>query len=127
MVGMQTFVDRERIDLRRGGSVVWSFAGAFGSALLETQLTAMLGYVIALEPERFCDIFAFRGRPLSVSLETRHATDRSDILIETTAGRGVIEAKVTTADPFRQDGIASRSHPVKPQRPGLTWSGCTRT
>src|SRR5260370_426088 len=62
----------------------------------------MLGYVIALEPERFCDLFAFRGRPLSVRLEARHASDRSDILIETAAGRGVIEAKVTAADPFRQ-------------------------
>lgn len=62
----------------------------------------MLGYLIALEPERFCEMFSFRGRPLSVSLETRHASDRSDILVETTAGRGVIEAKVTTADPFQQ-------------------------
>jgi hypothetical protein len=105
----QVFADRERIDLLRGGSVVSSFAGAFGSALRETRLTAMLGYVIALEPERFCDIFAFRGRPLSVSLETRHASDRSDILIETTAGRGVIEAKVTTADPFRQ----AQKYPAK--------------
>ncbi|MGB8475912.1 MAG: hypothetical protein WCE61_17665 [Candidatus Acidiferrum sp.] len=68
----------------------------------ETRLTAMLGYLIALEPERFCKIFAFRGRPLSVSLETRHELDRSDILVDTTEGRGVIEAKVTTADPFRQ-------------------------
>jgi hypothetical protein len=102
VVNMQAFADRERIDLLRGGSVVTSFAGAFGSAVRETRLTAMLGYLIALEPERFCDIFAFRGRPLSVSLETRHASDRSDILIETTAGRGVIEAKVTTVDPFRQ-------------------------
>ncbi len=102
VVNVQTFADRERIDLLRSGSVVSSFAGAFGSALRETRLTAMLGYVIALEPERFCDIFAFRGRPLSVSLETRHASDRSDILIETTAGRGVIEAKVTATDPFRQ-------------------------
>ncbi|MGB0034811.1 MAG: hypothetical protein WBP79_04980 [Candidatus Acidiferrales bacterium] len=102
MLNMQTFADRERIDLLRGGSVVSSFAGAFGSALRETRLTAMLGYVIALEPERFCEIFAFHGRPRSVSLETRHASDRSDILIETTAGRGVIEAKVTEADPFRQ-------------------------
>src|SRR5260370_96859 len=101
-VNMQGFADRERTDLLRSGSVVSSFAGALGSALRETRLTAMLGYLIALDPERFCDIFAFRGRPLSVSLETRHASDRSDILIETTAGRGVIEAKVTTADPFRQ-------------------------
>ena len=79
-----------------------SLAGAFGGALRETRLTAMLGYVIALEPERFCDIFAFRGRPVSVSLETRHAADRSDILIETTAGCGVVEAKVSALDPLRQ-------------------------
>jgi hypothetical protein len=99
---MQAFADKERIELLRGGSVVSSLAGAFGGALRETRLTAMLGYLIALEPERFCKIFAFRGRPLSVSLETRHESDRSDILIDTTEGRGVIEAKVTAADPFRQ-------------------------
>ena len=101
---MQAFADKEpdRIELLRGGSVVSSLAGAFGSALRETRLTAMLGYVIALEPVRFCNIFGFRGRPLSVRLETRHASDRSDILIETTVGWGVIEAKVTSTDPFRQ-------------------------
>ncbi len=102
MGNVQMLADRERIDLLRSGSVVSSFAGAFGSALRETRLTAMLGYLIALKPERFCDIFAFRGRPLSVSLETRHKSDRSDILIDTTAGRGVIEAKVSATDPFRQ-------------------------
>jgi len=32
----------------------------------------------------------------------RHESDRSDILIETTEGCGVVEAKVTTADPFNQ-------------------------
>src|SRR5580658_10978063 len=32
----------EQIDLLRGGSVVSSFAGAFGSALRETRLTALL-------------------------------------------------------------------------------------
>ncbi len=62
----------------------------------------MLGYLIALEPQRFCDMFAFRGKPLTVSLETHHESGRSDILIKTTAGLGVIEAKVTTADPLRQ-------------------------
>jgi hypothetical protein len=102
VMNMQTFADREQIDLMRCGSVVSSFVGAFGSALRETRLTAMLGYLIALEPDRFCEIFAFRGRPLSVSLETRHESDRSDILIETTAGLGVIEAKVTSTDPFSQ-------------------------
>jgi hypothetical protein len=99
---MQTPTGKEQIDLLRGGSVVSSFAGAFGGALRETRLTAMLGYLIALKPEQFCDIFGFRGRPLSVSLETRHESDRSDIVVDTTGGRGVIEAKVTTADPFRQ-------------------------
>ena len=102
VVNMQKSADKEQIDLLRCGSVVSSFAGAFGSALRETRLTAMLGYLIALEPERFCKVFAFRGRPLSVSLESRHEADRSDILVDTTEGRGVIEAKVTTADPFRQ-------------------------
>jgi len=97
-----TAPDTERIDLLRSGSLVSSLAGAFGNSLRETRLTAMLGYLIALAPERFCDIFAFRGRPVSVSLETRHESDRSDILIETTAGRGVVEAKVGTTDPLRQ-------------------------
>jgi hypothetical protein len=88
---------------------VSSFAGAFGSSLRETRLTAMLGYLIALEPAQFCNFFGFLGRPLSVSLETPHASDRSDILIETTAGRGAIEAKVTATDPFRQ----SLKYPAK--------------
>jgi len=99
---METRADTEQIDLLRSGSVVSSLAGAFGGALRETRLTAMLGYVIALEPRRLCDIFGFHGRPLSVGLEMRHATDRSDILIETTAGWGVVEAKVSAADPLRQ-------------------------
>lgn len=109
VVNMQSSADIERIDLLRSGSVVSSLAGAFGSALRETRLTAMLGYLMALEPERFCDIFAFRGRPLSVSLETRHESDRSDILIKTTAGRGVVEAKVSATDPFLQ----SLKYPAK--------------
>jgi hypothetical protein len=99
---MQAVAESERIELLRGGSVVSSFAGSFGSALRETRLTAMLGYLIALEPQKFCDFFAFRGKPLSVSLETRHESDRSDIQVETTAGCGVIEAKVTSTDLFRQ-------------------------
>jgi len=106
---MKTAAETERIDLLRSGSVASSLAGAFGGALRETRLTAMLGYMIALEPERFCDIFGFPGRPLSVSLETRHAADRSDVLIETTAGRGVIEAKVGATDPWRQ----SLKYPAK--------------
>jgi len=102
MTNVQACADTERIDLLRGGSVVSSLAGAFGSALRETRLTAMLGYLMALEPERFCELFGFLGRALSVSLETRHASGRSDIVVETTAGRGLVEAKVSATDPFRQ-------------------------
>jgi hypothetical protein len=99
---MRAVADSEQIELLRGGSVVSSFAGAFGSALRETRLTTMLGYLIALEPQIFCNLFGFRGTPRSVRLETRYESDRSDILVETTSGRGVIEAKVTATDPFRQ-------------------------
>lgn len=101
--------ETERIDLLRGGEVVSSLAGAFGSALRETRLTAMLGYLVALEPDRFCDFFGFQGRPQSVSLETRHSADRSDISIETTVGRGIIEAKTSATDPFLQ----SMKYPAK--------------
>ncbi len=94
--------EREEIQLLRGGSIVSSLAGAFGTSLRETRLTALLGYLIALEPALFLRRFGFRGKPLSVSLENYHGTDRSDIWIETTEGNGVIEAKVDATDPFRQ-------------------------
>lgn len=41
---LQAIDDTERIDLLRSGSLVSSLAGAFGNALRETRLTAMLGY-----------------------------------------------------------------------------------
>jgi hypothetical protein len=69
----------------------------------------MLGYLVALDPKPFCRIFGFRGNPRSVSLETRHDSDRSDILVDTTEGLGIIEAKVTGTDPFRQ----SLKYPAK--------------
>lgn len=92
----------EQITLMRGGALVSSLIGAFGGALRETRLTASLGYLIAIEPARFCEFFGIRGRPLSVELETRHGLDRSDILVRTTAGVAVIEAKVGAHDPFDQ-------------------------
>ena len=69
----------------------------------------MLGYLIALQPAYFCRYFGFLGSPLAVRLETRHEDDRSDILLETTAGRGVIEAKTNATDPLRQ----SLKYPAK--------------
>ena len=118
---MKAITDSERIDLLRSGSVVSSFAGAFGNALRETRLTAMLGYLVALQPERFCNNFAFHGRPLSVSLEARHATDRSDIWVETAVGCGVVEAKVNATDPFRQAAFTSLA------RTGHDWRKTTRS
>ena len=92
----------EEIDLLRGGSIVTSLATAFGSGLRETRLTTMLGYLVALRPDDFSSLFGFSGKPLSVSLETLHARDRSDILVTTTDGIGVVEAKVGNHDPFDQ-------------------------
>jgi hypothetical protein len=92
----------ERVELLRGGSVVSSLSGAFGSGLRETRLTAMIGYLVALEPDRFCNLFGFDGLPRSVALETRHNQDRSDILVTTTDGVGIVEAKVGRHDPFDQ-------------------------
>jgi hypothetical protein len=51
----------EETPLLRGDSVVSSFAGAFGAKLKETRLTAILGYLIALEPKLFCDEFGIPG------------------------------------------------------------------
>jgi hypothetical protein len=100
---------REEVALLRGGEVVSSLAGAFGTALRETRLTALLGYLIALEPSCFLCRFGFSGKPLSVSLETFHNTGRSDILIETTDGVGIVEAKVDATDPSRQ----AKKYPAK--------------
>jgi hypothetical protein len=92
----------ERIDLLRGGALVSSLASSFGAGLRETRLTAMLGYLVALEPVRFCELFGFKGTPRSVALETRHKQDRSDILLSTSDGVGIVEAKVGRHDPFDQ-------------------------
>ncbi len=92
----------EQIQLLRGGSIVSSLSSAFGRSLRETRLTALLGYLIALKPEHLIRRFGFRGRILSVSLETLHATDRSDILVKTTEGTGLIEAKTDATDPLKQ-------------------------
>ena len=92
----------EEIELLRGGSVVSTLVGAFGGAIRETRLTALLGYLIALEPTPFLEPFGFCGKVRNVSVEHRHGNDRSDILVETTQGLGVIEAKVGAIDPFEQ-------------------------
>jgi hypothetical protein len=96
--------DREQpqIELLRGGRVVSTLTGAFGQSLRETRLTALLGYLIAIDPSRFLPLFGFQGLAQRISLETQHDGGRSDILVETTLGRGIIEAKVDATDPFIQ-------------------------
>jgi hypothetical protein len=101
--------DLEYIPLLRGGGIVSSLSGAFGSSLRETRLTAMLGYLIALAPEQFLKIFRIYGTINSVSLETNHSQGRSDILIETTNGIGIIEAKTGGSNPHKQ----SMKYPAK--------------
>jgi len=95
-------LDTDQVILYRGGSVVSSLANAFGTSLKETRLTALLGYIVALVPDKFAPLFGFKGKVISVSLETRHGSDRSDILVTTTKGIGVVEAKVSSTDPLKQ-------------------------
>ena len=90
------------VELLRGGSIVSSFAGAFGSSLRETRITAILGYLIAANPKLFGRAFGITGTIISVRLETLHNRDRSDILIESTDGLAVVEAKVDSTDPIKQ-------------------------
>jgi len=94
--------DLEHIPLLRGGGIVSSLFGALGNSLKETRLTAMLGYLIALAPEQFLKSFHIDGIINSVSLESNHSQGRSDILIETTKGIGIIEAKVDGSNPRKQ-------------------------
>lgn len=94
--------ETERIDLLRAGSVVSSLSGAFGGSLRETRITALLGYLIALNPAPYLQLFQFLGVARSVTLENRHESGRSDILIETTDGKYIVEAKVDAYDALEQ-------------------------
>ncbi|MDP2887108.1 MAG: hypothetical protein Q8P51_19045 [Ignavibacteria bacterium] len=92
----------QEIPLYRAGTVVSSFLGSFGRALRETRLTAAVGYVISLSPSTFVEVFDLKGHVVSVSLETNDDGDRSDILIQTTSGAAVVEAKIDATDPMDQ-------------------------
>ena len=70
--------NNEQIDLLRGGSVVSSLTGAFGSSLRESRLTALLGYLIARNPKPYLELFNFTGVSRSVTLENQHDSGRSD-------------------------------------------------
>ncbi len=94
--------ESERIDLLRGEGLVTSLAGAFGGGIKETRVTALLGYLMALDIQPFLELFRFSGVPQTVRLENYHDMNRSDILVETTKGIGVIEAKIDATDAWKQ-------------------------
>lgn len=85
---------KEVVELLRGGSIATNLIGAFGRSMKETRLTAWLGFLLAENPAPLMQLFGFPGKTLNIQLETRHEEGRSDILVETTAGKGIIEAKV---------------------------------
>jgi len=94
--------ESERIDLLRGEGLVTSLAGAFGGGIKETRVTALLGYLMALDIQPFLELFRFPGIPQTVRLENYHDLNRSDILVETTKGIGIIEAKIDATDAWKQ-------------------------
>jgi hypothetical protein len=87
------------LTLMRGQMPVTSLLGAFGGALRETRITAMLGYLISHDPSSWEDFFTLADQITSVEIEADHENDRSDILIETPNERVIIEAKVEWVDP----------------------------
>lgn len=101
MLPHQSIVSEEVL-LLRGGAIVTNLLGAFGQSLKETRLTALLGYLLAMRPEPLMTLLGFTGRIISVRLEMSHDECRSDILVETSCGLGVIEAKVDTTDASAQ-------------------------
>jgi hypothetical protein len=113
---------QEEIELMRGGLVVSTLTGAFGQSIRESRLTALLGYLIALNPKPFLELFEFRGLAQQVSLETWHEDGRSDIHIETSLGVGIVEAKIDASDPLEQSHrypgrwVALLSHRVPPKK-----------
>jgi hypothetical protein len=98
----QNLAENDQVQLLRGGSIVVNLLGAFGQSLKETRLTAMLGYLLAMRPEPLVSLFGFSGTVQNVRLETRHDEGRSDIIVETSNGIGVVEAKVDATDAATQ-------------------------
>jgi hypothetical protein len=93
---------KEVVELLRGGSIATNLIGAFGRSMKETRLTAWLGFLLAENPTPLMQLFGFAGKTLNIQLETRHEEGRSDILVETTAGKGIIEAKVGASSAHEQ-------------------------
>lgn len=80
-----------------------SLLGSFGAEVREVRITATLGYLIARDPKPFCEFFEFRGDPMEVHLERPDSSGgRTDIIVRTNRGDGLIEAKIDGTDASQQ-------------------------
>lgn len=62
----------------------------------------MLGHLISMKPQALLPLLKVSGSVISVKVETTHTEGRSDILLETTKGIAVIEAKIGPSDAVSQ-------------------------
>ena len=92
----------ERIVLFRGGALVSSYLGAFGTSLRETRLTAALGHLISQNPNPFLRLFRINSSISTVSLENHQESGRTDIEIVAGGKSYIVEAKRDFTDPSKQ-------------------------
>jgi hypothetical protein len=90
------------LTLMRGQVPVTSFLGSLGGTLRETRITAMIGYLISHYPEPWQNFFSMKKPISSVGIEADYERDRADVVIDSTAERVIVEAKVVWADPREQ-------------------------
>jgi hypothetical protein len=88
--------------LYRGKEIVGDLLSSFGDSLKETRLTAALGYILSGYPDGFLKRYGFSGVVTRVLIEHVQGPDRTDIVLETTKGYLVIEAKTISNDPAKQ-------------------------
>ena len=86
----------------RGRVPVRSLLGSLGSSLRETRITAMLGYLIAHDPDHWEPFFKLSKPISSVGIEADYEKDRADIVVDTPLERLVVEAKTSWVDPRQQ-------------------------
>ncbi len=95
-------IPHEEVVLYRGGNPSSSLLNAFGASLRETRITAALGYLISQAPIQFKRLLQMPSHITEVAVEKYQEGDRLDIYIKTDKTDYVIEAKVSSIDPFRQ-------------------------
>ncbi len=93
----------EEIRLYRGGVSVSNLFDSLGKSLKETRITAALGYLFSISPERCRELFSINDDISENIVEANHEYGRADIQIDTINNkRYVIEAKLPAVDPQPQ-------------------------